>query len=178
MTYLEGIALTRILPCLAEPGRIIVIGQPSRTLDDVLPYLAMLPGVLAWNPEMCTLTFRRRPGFMTLYPGKVYMTQIKDAEEGIGLLKALTDAINATWEHRNELVAASGARRAPRLMDIWSLLPKMNCKQCGEPTCYAFAIRLTTAQKELSDCPPLFEPGYTENLAVLQEMVNATHRIG
>lgn len=177
MTYLEGIALTKILPCLAEPGKIIVTGKPSRFLDEVLPYLATLPGVIAWNPEMFSLTFRRQPGFMTLYPDKVYITQLKDAEEGIGLLKALTDAINATWEHRNELVAASAARRAPRLMEIWSLLPRTNCRQCREPTCYAFAIRLTTAQKNLSDCPPLFEPGYTENLVVLQEMVVAAHRI-
>lgn len=47
------------LPCLAEPGKNIVIGKPDRLLDDVVPYLATLPGVIAYNPETHTLTFRR-----------------------------------------------------------------------------------------------------------------------
>jgi hypothetical protein len=33
MTYLDSITLTRTLPCLADPGRIIIIGKPSRPLD-------------------------------------------------------------------------------------------------------------------------------------------------
>ena len=53
--YLESIALTRTLPCLAEPGKIIVIGKPHRSLGDVIPYLATLPGVIAFNPETRTL---------------------------------------------------------------------------------------------------------------------------
>jgi ArsR family metal-binding transcriptional regulator len=76
MSYLESIFLTQMLPCLAEPGKIIIIGKPSRPLDEVLPYLATLPGILAWNPDIRTLTFRRPRGFMTLYPDKVHITQI------------------------------------------------------------------------------------------------------
>ena len=53
--YLESIRLTKILPCLAEPGKIIVIGDPSRKLDEVLPYLATLPNVISYNPDSCTL---------------------------------------------------------------------------------------------------------------------------
>ncbi len=49
--YLESIRLTKILPCLAEPGKIIVIGDPSRKLDEVLPYLATLPNVISYNPD-------------------------------------------------------------------------------------------------------------------------------
>jgi ArsR family metal-binding transcriptional regulator len=43
--YLDAITLTRALPCLAEPGKIIVIAKPNRPLDEVLPYLATLPGI-------------------------------------------------------------------------------------------------------------------------------------
>jgi ArsR family metal-binding transcriptional regulator len=47
MSYLEAVSLTRTLPCLAEPGKIIVIGKPNCDLDEVIPYLATLPGVIA-----------------------------------------------------------------------------------------------------------------------------------
>jgi ArsR family metal-binding transcriptional regulator len=155
--YLESIALTRTLPCLAYPGRVIVIGRPSRSLDEVLPYLATLPGVIVYNPQAKTLTFRRQPGFLTLYSDRLYITQVRDVEEGLALLQALTDAINATWESRAELVAITAARKAPRPLDIWTLLPQTNCKQCGEQTCMAFACNLLLNKRELAECRPLHE---------------------
>ena len=172
MSYLESIALTKTLPCLAEPGKIIVIGKPGQPLSDVIPYLATLPGVIAYNPETLTLTFRRQPGFMTLYPDKVYITQIKNTEEGLELLKALVDAINATWEHRAELVAASAARRAPRWLDILTMLPQTNCKQCGEATCMAFAAALLQQKRQLPECLPLAsDPAFADRRASLEAML-------
>ena len=153
--YLDSIALTRILPCLAEPGKLIVIGKPNRSLDEVLPYLATLPSVIAYNPDAQTLTFRRPMGFMTLYTDRVYMTQVNNADEGLDLLSALKDAINATWDHRVELVAVTTARRAPRPLDVWSLLPQTNCKQCGEATCMAFAVGLLQHKRTVIECSPL-----------------------
>ena len=58
--YLDSIALTRTLPCLAEPGKIIVIGKPNRSLDEVLPYLATLPGLIAYNPDARTLHHQQK----------------------------------------------------------------------------------------------------------------------
>ncbi len=126
--YLDSIALTRTLPCLAEPGKIIVIGKPNRSLDEVLPYLATLPGIIAYNPAAHTLTFRRPAGFMTLYADRVYITQVRNTDEGLELLAALKDAVNATWDNRKQLVAVTLARRSPRPLDVWTLLPQTNCR--------------------------------------------------
>ena len=107
MTYLESITLVRTIPCLAEPGKIIVIGKPIERFEEVLPYLATLPGVIAYNPDQCTLTFRRQPGFLTIQRDQMYITQVKDVQEGLELLAALTESINTVWEHRQELVAVT-----------------------------------------------------------------------
>jgi ArsR family metal-binding transcriptional regulator len=112
--YLQAITLSRTIPCLAEPGKIIVYGRPSCSLDKVLPYLAALPDVIAYNPAAGTLTFRRQTGFLTLYCDRVFITKVANVDEGLSLLSALTDAINTTWEHRDELVAVTALRRAPR----------------------------------------------------------------
>lgn len=153
--YLKSIALVRTLPCLAEPGKIIVIGSPSRDLGDVLPFLATLPNIITYNPDAFTLTFRRPRGFLTLYRDKAIFTQVDDAAQGLELLAALVDAINATWAYRHELTAMSKPRRAPRPLDVWALLPQSNCKQCGEATCMAFAFALLQQQRELGECGPL-----------------------
>ena len=108
--FLDSIALARTQPCLADPGKIIVIGKPGRTLEPVIPYLAALPGVIAYNPETCVLTFRRQPGFLTIYPEQVMITQVKDDEEGLELLAALRDAINTVWEQRHQLTPITDRR--------------------------------------------------------------------
>jgi len=38
-------------------------------------------------------------------------------------------------------------------IQIYKLLPKTNCKECGFPTCLAFAMKLAAKQVELSACP-------------------------
>ncbi len=38
-------------------------------------------------------------------------------------------------------------------LEIYKLLPKTNCKDCGFPTCLAFAMKLAVKQIELSVCP-------------------------
>jgi len=48
---------------------------------------------------------------------------------------------------------------------IYKLLPKTNCKECGFPTCLAFAMKLAAKQVELSDCPYVSE----EAKAALEE---------
>ena len=172
MIYLDSIILTKTLPCLAEPGRIIVIGKPNRTLDEVLPYLATLPGIIAWNPQALTLTFRRPHGFMTLYADKVYITQVVDTAEGLELFEALKDAINAVWEKRAELVAVTTKKRAPRHLDIWELLPRSNCGQCGEATCLAFAVGMLQQKRELAECLPLqSDLSFAERKATLETML-------
>jgi len=50
-------------------------------------------------------------------------------------------------------------------IQIFKLLPKTNCKECGIPTCLAFAMNLAAGKAELSACPYVSE----EAKAVLSE---------
>ena len=42
-------------------------------------------------------------------------------------------------------------------LQIYKLLPQTNCKECGFPTCLAFAMKLAAKQAELSACPYVSE---------------------
>ena len=170
--YLERIQLTRTLPCLAEPGKIQVVGTPSRSLVEVLPYLATLPGIVTYNPDKPSLTFRRRPGFLTLLADKVHITQVVDPEEGENLLGSLAEAIHTTWENREQLTAVTRPARVLRPLDIFTLLPQTNCRDCGEATCMAFAARLFMRERSVSECPPLvLDTDFEERRGTLESMV-------
>ena len=49
-------------------------------------------------------------------------------------------------------------------IQIYKLLPQTNCKECGFPTCLAFAMKLAAKQVELSECPYVSEEA-TEKLS-------------
>ena len=38
-------------------------------------------------------------------------------------------------------------------LNIFKLLPKTNCGECGVPTCLAFAMKLAAKKAELAQCP-------------------------
>jgi 4Fe-4S ferredoxin len=58
----------------------------------------------------------------------------------------------------------------PTPMEIFKLLPKTNCKICGEQTCMSFAFKVITRERKLEDCKPLFdEEKYKKQL---EELIN------
>jgi len=42
-------------------------------------------------------------------------------------------------------------------LDIYKLTPKSNCKECGFPTCMAFAMKVATGGVEIQKCPHMSE---------------------
>jgi ArsR family metal-binding transcriptional regulator len=173
MPFLDSVMLTKTLPCLADPGKCIVIGRPSRNLDGVLPLVAAVaPNIIAFNPAAGTLTLRRQPGFITFYPDRVMITQVKDVEEGLELLGAVQDLINQCWEQRDTIQPVTTARRTPRPLDVWALLPQSNCRECGEMTCMAFAFMLLMSRRTLQECPVLGDdPALADRRAQLAALI-------
>lgn len=47
-------------------------------------------------------------------------------------------------------------------LDIFKRLPKTNCKDCGFPTCLAFAMQLAAGKVELEKCPHVSEEAKAE----------------
>lgn len=46
---------------------------------------------------------------------------------------------------------------ALKALDIYKILPKKNCKECGDPTCLTFAMKLAQGKVDPSLCPYLDE---------------------
>ncbi len=172
---LGSLALIRVLPCLADPGKLIVIGEADAPLDGVLPLLnAMLPNVISYHPFAGVMTLRRRPGLITIYPRQVMITQVSGVEEGLTLLAAMRDLLNQTWARRDEIQPQPEVRAVPRPLDVYELLPRTNCRACGEATCMAFAFGLLELRHQPEECPPLAEPIHAPQRAALMALLSET----
>lgn len=56
-------------------------------------------------------------------------------------------------------------------IDVYKLLPRTNCKKCGEENCMAFATKLVNREVILDQCPPLLEDKYKDSHGRLWEML-------
>ncbi len=56
-------------------------------------------------------------------------------------------------------------------MELYQLLPKDACKDCGYASCMALAVALLNREKKLEDCQALFNPKYADKLRKLKEVL-------
>ncbi len=77
---------------------------------------------------------------------------VKDEAEAESILEWLRLAINDTWTRRGEIKASFARAPKPRILDILRLLPKTNCRECGQPTCMVIVTLLSEGSKTLDEC--------------------------
>ena len=56
-------------------------------------------------------------------------------------------------------------------IDVYMLLPKTNCKECGEDNCMAFATKVVNREVSIDQCPPLLTKKFEKNYNKLKEML-------
>jgi len=80
--------------------------------------------------------------------------------------------INQCWDKRDTIQPVTAMRRAPRPLDVWTLLPQSNCKRCGEATCMAFAFGLLQQKRTVEECPVIAgDAAFVDRHAQLAAMV-------
>jgi ArsR family metal-binding transcriptional regulator len=165
-------------PCNPGAERYAARARVAEDISEVLPYInATLRGAL-YLPEAKALTWKKGGHNIAFHAYEIATSNVEDRDGAEKELRGIIDLVNRTWERRAEITPDISTRQRPTSMAIYKLLPNINCKQCGDPTCYTFALKLAASQKKLSDCPPLFEPKYAEKLAALEEIIIEVPAIG
>jgi ArsR family metal-binding transcriptional regulator len=165
-------------PCDPGAERFAAKARLIVDISAILPYLnATLRGAV-YLPEASALTWKKGGHNIAFHDYEIATSNVEDRDEAVKELEGLIALVNRTWEQRAGIQPDFSTRQRPTPMAIFKLLPQTNCKQCGEPTCYTFALRLATSQKKIGDCPPLLEPQYAVKRIALEEIVIEAPAIG
>jgi len=165
-------------PC--EPGaeRFSAVARLTTDISEVLPYLnATLRGAV-YKPAANALTWKKGGHKIAFHAYEIATSNVEDREAATKEIEGLAKLVNRTWERRAEITPDHETHQRPTPMAIYQLLPGTNCKGCGEPTCFSFALKLAASQRKVADCPPLSEPAYADRLAALQAIVIEAPAIG
>jgi len=151
------------------------IADLSDDISEVLPYLNAIIKGCFYNSEAGTLRLVKDGRVITLYPMLAAVSRLKDEIEAREVLDSLKELINNTYERRDQIEPSYKKGDELKVMDIYKLLPGANCKECGEPTCFAFANKLVREELDMTRCTPLYSE---ENSAKREKLLDLLKAAG
>ncbi len=165
-------------PCDPGAERFSAVAHLPADIRDALPYLnATFRGAVYTEPAH-SLTWKKAGHNVAFHADRIAVSNIEDRQAALDELDGLVKLVNRTWERRDEITPDHTTRQRPTAMAVYKLLPATNCRQCGQPTCWNFALKLVAAQVELAMCRPLGEPAHAERRTALEALLVPMPAIG
>jgi ArsR family metal-binding transcriptional regulator len=147
--------------CQADAKGVHCFVQLDDDVSAVLPYLNTVLGGFVYTTEPPALTLKNYGKLITIHPRRIAINALRDREEAEKIAAWLQREINGTWQNRAEIEPSTSSARQPVLLEILKLLPRTNCRQCGDATCLVFAAKAVEGVRNQDDCPPLLAANRT-----------------
>ena len=156
--------------CNPSSEKVNALVELSEDISEVLPYLNTVLKGFQYNDDEKILTVKRKGRLITFRPRQIAITKLEDEKEAREVMEELKQVVNETYENKNHIKPTYISKSVPRPTDIFKLLPGKNCKECGVPTCFAFAFKLTNNELERKQCPLLLTEEFEANRLRLSEI--------
>ena len=156
--------------CNPSSEKVNAIADLSEDISEVLPYLNTTLKGIQYNDTEKILVVKKGGRLITFRHRQIALTKLEDENEARTVMEELKQILNKTYANREQIKPTYTSRSIPRPLDIFKLLPGKNCKECGEPTCMAFALKLVNDEVELNQCPLLLKKKFEVNRLKLKEL--------
>jgi ArsR family metal-binding transcriptional regulator len=124
-------------------------------IEELLPYLnTVLRGHLFMR-EPPSLTIKYQAKLITFHPKEIAINIVKDEAEAEEIMSWLMGVIKDTRARKGTIKASYEVPAKPRMLEILKLLPRTNCRACGQPTCLVFATRVSAGDAAPEACSEL-----------------------
>lgn len=140
-----------------QPGAMSVhcFAHLDQDVSEALPYVNSVLGGFEYIKSPASVTFKVHGKLITIHGKKIAVNALKDETEARKVVEWLKREINDAWENKETIEPCYEGAPRPQVIEILKLLPRTNCKECGEPTCMVFAVQITDEIKGVEDCPQL-----------------------
>ncbi len=156
--FLESIRVLDVNICVQQPGKFSAHTRASADLAEVMPYLNAMFRRADYNAEANTIRFYHNKIEFTLVDSRINVAKFANRTELHELLDWIQELINDIYESRSDLTPLYEKKKEVPVLSIFALLPKTNCRACGEKSCMAFAAKLNKTEADIEECPVLDEP--------------------
>jgi len=158
-------------PCIPGTPKWAAKAHLRQDISDVLPYLNARLGDCQYNREAKALIWRNGERRYAFRPLEISAAPVEDNEEAREVIAEVVKLVNQIWQERDSITPCFTEKEPPKVLDIFRLLPKTNCRKCGYTTCMAYAAALREGEVELQRCLPLLAPSQAESRGGLAELL-------
>lgn len=131
------------------------IARLDEDVGEALPYLNAMLGGDVYIKDPPSVTFHMHGKLLTVHRDRIAVNALKDEAEARSILEWIKDRINEAWRDRDTIVPKYDGAKKAHPLEIYKLLPRTNCRACGQPACMAFAALAATGARGAGDCPPM-----------------------
>lgn len=96
-------------------------------------------------------------------PREIQTGTVKEFAEASSIAEEVVEMVNRIWREHERIDPSFKERKLPAIYDIYKLLPKTNCRECGYATCLACAADIRNGVVPWEKCPLLLKPEYAKN---------------
>ena len=156
--------------CAPGSGRYGVWVILHRDITPVFPYLNAVLKDTLFDKENAVLIGsegRHRYAFRAL---DIRVAGVEETIDAPRVAKEAVELVNRTWRDRASITPSYKERKLPTVIDIFSNLPKTNCRKCGYATCLAFAAEVRAGSCTADSCPPLSEPKHAAKKEAIKKL--------
>ncbi len=143
------------------------VAHLEQDIAEALPYLNTALGGGDYIESPPALTLRVHGKLITLHARQIFVNALADEAEADKILAWLKKEINDAWDKRAEIEPTFAAPPVPQFLEILRLLPRTNCRKCGDPTCTVFSLHAAQGLRSAEDCPELSTEGKASLAAYL-----------
>ena len=155
-------------PCVPGAERWSGVARLRVDIREALPYLNATLSGSVYSRGAKALTWKNGGRSSAFHADRIMASNLEDRAEAEEVIRGLIETVNRTWQKRAEIEPDFDPHQRPTPMAIFQLLPGTNCRQCGQPTCFNFALKVAAGQQKPEDCPPLLQPELAGQLAQLR----------
>jgi len=150
--FLEEITVVETARCISARDGFKATAKASVDITELMPYLNAVIDKPNYQPQSKSLVFKKGKIEFVLRGVNISLKRFTSITGLYELLDELKDLINVTYERRSDIEPNYKARKIIPTLKIYNLLPKKNCRKCGEYSCMAFAAMLCKYDAEIDDC--------------------------
>lgn len=142
-------------PC--EPGAEVWVATVNTAADlsELMPYVNALVEKGDYSPGLPAIVWRQGAHKLFMKPHQFGISNLRDRADAEREIAKVVQFLNETWDKRDGITPDFSTRSRPKVLDVFKLLPRTNCGECGVPSCMAFAVALVEGNHRLDDCPAL-----------------------
>lgn len=159
--------------CAPGSGRYGLKIDLDNDISAALPYVNATVNEAFYDHENHILVWREADQAYALRPLEIKVARIEDPVSARDIASEIVCRVNKVWSGRHNITPRFTERKLPTVIDLFRLLPKTNCRQCGYATCLAYAADLRVSRARLESCLPLCKTEYAASREKLLHIMSS-----